>query len=151
MADSICHHHCSRRPPPRPKQSPFLAILLLSQSPTLRENEKKKKEKTHRKVSCNQYSDEGCCSGAQYNTRVMSSIYRYCNSHELYFIGCTLSDILLSRLLAYVFCSWQDLIHASVRIHIGTKKEIWFYKLPIRDPRLSANTVGGGGEYRWKL
>lgn len=148
MADSICHYHCGTRPPPLPKQPPIFSILPLSPSPGLRENEKKKSVPW--KVSCNQYSDEGCCFGAQYNTRVMSSIYRYCNSHELYFIGCTLSYIRLSCLLIYVFCSWQDLIHAPTCIHIGMKKEIGFYKLPIHDPRVSTNTVREKN-MRWKL
>lgn len=73
-------------------------------------------------MSRNLYSDEGRCFGAPYNTRVTSSIYRYWNSHELHFIGCTLSDIRLSRLLVYVFCSWQDLTHAPASIHKGKKK-----------------------------
>lgn len=137
MADSICHYHCGTRPPPRPKQAPIFSFLPLSPSP---ENEKKK---ASRKVSCNQYSDEGCCFGARHNTRVMSSIYRYCNSHELYFIGCTLSDIRLSCLLIYVFCSWQDLIHAPACIHIGQKKRSGSINCPYVTPRLSTNTEGG--------
>lgn len=100
----------------------------------------------HRKVSHNQYSDEGCCFGAQYSTRVMSSIYRYCNSHELYFIGCTLSDILLSRLLVYVFCSWQDLMHAPACIHIGKKKRSGSITCPYVTRGSPPTQWGGGGE-----
>lgn len=144
MEDSICHHHCGTRPPPLPEQPPIFPRLPLSPSPTLRENEKKKKP-MHRKVSHNQYSDEGCCFGAQYNTRVMSSIYRYCNSHELYFIGCTLSDILLSRLLVYVFCSWQDLMHAPACIHIGKKKRSGSITCPYVTRGFPPTQWGGGG------
>lgn len=105
-------------------------LLVILHSFSRRNNNNKKKVEGRGGMSGNQYRDEGCCFEAWCtgSTRVMTTICRYCNGHELHFIGCALSDIRLSRLLQCVLRLCDVLIHTRpprVREREREKVGLW--------------------------